>query len=411
MSTTSTIVVETVQTRRDYETFVDLPWQVPMDRAGVRPMREFERHLFDKGRRFRGSMSPQAMIDVMLLGQENPFYEHGELEMFLAKDETGKAVARIVAIHNRLHNDFHQDKTGFFGFYQCVDGGEVGREATRALVEAASDWLRARGLDSIRGPFNPTINDDCGIWLDGDSYPSFLMPSNPRYYADLLEAASMVRAKTLRVYRIDLQKDLSDAKWARWLKMTQRLERAYPNIHIRTADFKNLKVEVESFVDIFNLAWSKNWGFAPMSFKELMAMAELFQYMVDPNLIRAAEIEENGVRKTVGVMITIPDLNEFLRFSNGALLSPVLMWKVLRMKMSKKPTHRIRVAILGVLPDYRHTPVSIGLLVDSFKVAKAFGAKEIEASWILEDNVPMVQPLEHQGFSITDHYGIYERAV
>jgi hypothetical protein len=411
MSENSAVGVETVQTRRDYETFVALPWRVPMDRPSVRPMREFERHLFDKGRRFRGGLSPSAIIDVMLLGKENPFYEHGDLEMFLARDRSGQAIARIVAIHNRLHNEFHDDKTGFFGFYQCVDGSEVGREATRALVDTASGWLRARGLESIRGPFNPTINDDCGIWLDGTSYPSFLMPSNPRYYADHLEAAGLARAKTLRVYRIDLATGLTDTKWNRWLKMMQRMERAYPNFQIRTADFKNLKVEVQSFVDIFNLAWSKNWGFAPMSFKELMAMAELFQYMVDPNLIRAAEVVENGARKTVGVMITIPDLNEFLRYSNGYLLSPVLMWKVLRMKLMGKPTHRIRVAILGVLPEYRHTPISIALLVDSFKVAKAFGAREIEASWILEDNVPIIQPMVDQGFSVTDHYAIYERAV
>jgi len=129
MSEASAVDVKTVQTRRDYETFVDLPWQVPMDRPSVRPMREFERHLFDKDRRFRGNRSPSAIIDVMLLGKENPFYEHGDLEMFLARDRSGQPLARIVAIHNRLHNDYHHDRTGFFGFYQCVDGGEIGREA------------------------------------------------------------------------------------------------------------------------------------------------------------------------------------------------------------------------------------------------------------------------------------------
>ena len=410
MSAATAVEVNTVQTRQGYETFVDLPWRVPMDRPSVRPMREFERHLFDKGRRFRGNLSPSAIIDGMLLGKENPFYEHGDLEMFLAKDRSGQPIARIVAIHNRLHNEFQNDRTGFFGFYQCVDGDEVGREATRALVEAASGWLRARGLESIRGPFNPTINDDCGIWLDGSSHPSFMIPSNPRYYADHLESAGMTRAKTLRIYRIDLA-DLPDTKWNRWLKMMQRIERAYPGFHIRTADFKNLKVEVQSFVDIFNLAWSKNWGFAPMSFRELMAMAELFQYLIDPNLIRAAVVDENGAQKTVGVMITVPDLNEFLRYSDGYLLSPVLMWKVLRMKMGGNPTHRIRVVVLGVLPEYRHTPISVAMLVDSFKVAKTFGAREIEASWILEDNVAIIKPMEDQGFSITDHYAIYERAV
>jgi len=181
-------------------------------------------------------------------------------------------------------------------------------------------------------------------------------------------------------------------------------------MYVRSADFKHLDAEVKSFVSVFNSAWSNNWGFAPMSFKELYAMAELFQYMVDPNLIRAAEVEENGTRKIVGVMITIPDLNEFLRYSNGRLLHPVTLWKILRMKLGS-PTNRVRVAILGVLPEYRQTPVSMSLLFDSFRVAKRFGAREIEASWILEDNQPMVQPLEDQNFQVTDHYVIFERAL
>jgi hypothetical protein len=354
-------------------------------------------------------LSLAAIVDEMLLGKENPFYEHGDLEMFLARDSAGRPIARIVALENRLHNEHNHDKVGFFGFYQCVDGGEAGRDATRALVDAACAWLRARGLESIRGPFNPTINDDCGIWTDGDTCPSFLMPSNPRYYADLLLAAGFAVAKTLRVYRLDFV-NLTDTKWNRWLKITGRIERAYPNMYVRSADFKHLDAEVKSFVSVFNAAWSNNWGFAPMSFKELYAMAELFQSMVDPNLIRAAEVEENGTRKIVGVMITIPDLNEFLRYSNGRLLHPVMLWKILRMKLGR-PTRRVRVAILGVLPEYRHTPVSLSLLVDSFRVAKRFGAKEIEASWILEDNRPMVQPLEDQDFQVTDHYAIFERTL
>jgi hypothetical protein len=413
MSVTSTVVVEPVRTREDYRAFVDLPWQVPLDRPGVRPMREFERHLFDRGKRFRGSLSPSAMIDEMLLGKENPYYEHGDLEMFLARDTSGgsnRPIARIVALENRLHNDYHHDKVGFFGFYQCADGGTAGREATRALVDAASAWLRARGLESIRGPFNPTINDECGIWIEGDSYPSFLMPSNPRYYADHLAAAGFDVAKTLRVYRLIFENDLPETKWARWTKIVDRIERSHPEIKIRTANFKDLSNEVKAFVSIFNQAWSHNWGFAPMSYKELYSMAELFQYMVDPNLIRAAEVVENGVPKVVGVLISVPDLNEFLRHSDGRLLHPQTIWRIIRMKTGQ-PTNRIRIAILGVLPEYRHTPVSMALLFDSFKVAKKFGAKEIEASWILEDNRPMVQPLEDQNFHITDTYVIYEKAV
>jgi hypothetical protein len=409
MRAASAVTVAAVANRRDYEQFVDLPWQVPADRPMVRPMREFERHLFDKGRRFRTGFSPSAMLDSMLMGKENPFYEHGDLEMFLARDSTGRPVARIVAIENRLHNEHHHDTTGFFGFYQCVDGGEVGREATRALVDAASDWLRQRGLTSIRGPFNPTINDDCAIWVDGDSPPAFLMPSNPRYYVDLLSAAGLAVVKNMYVYR-KVVPEHPEIELARWYKVVDRLRRSAPTLTIRSANFTNLDEEVKTFVHVFNAAWSQNWGFAPMSFTELKAMAELFQSMIDPSLIRAAEIEENGQKKVIGVMITLPDLNEFLRYSNGRLVHPVTIWHLVRMKLGT-PTKRLRVAVLGVLPEYRQGPASILLLFDSMQVAKRFGAQEMEASWILEDNLPMVQPLIANGFTRTDRYVILEKAV
>src|SRR5438105_9403209 len=162
MQQTAAVTVEAVQTRADYNDFVDLPWRVPMDRQMVRPMRELQRQLFDRGKRFRGNLSLSALVDSLLFGKENPFYEHGDLEMFLARAE-GRPIGRIAAIVNRLHNEYHHDQLGFFGFYDCVDSGETGRAATRALVEAAGAWLKARGLTGMRGPVNPTQNDELGI--------------------------------------------------------------------------------------------------------------------------------------------------------------------------------------------------------------------------------------------------------
>src|SRR5579883_2055982 len=275
MSISSTITVQPVRSRQDYHTFVELPWQVPQDRPMVRPMREFERHLFDRGRRFRGGLSASARLDALLLGKENPFYEHGDLEMFLARDG-GRPIARIAAIQNRLHNEWNHDQVGFFGFFQCVDGGESGRLATRELVDAASDWLRSRGLTSIRGPFNPTINDDCGIWTEGEAHPSFMMPSNPRYYPDLIQAAGLSPVKTLRVYRLDLT-TIPENDWTRWLRMAERVQRG-TGVTLRGANFKDLDAEVKNFLSIYNAAEevANGWGFAPMSFKELRSMAELF---------------------------------------------------------------------------------------------------------------------------------------
>jgi GNAT superfamily N-acetyltransferase len=286
----------------------------------------------------------------------------------------------------------------------------VGQAATKAVVDAAADWLKARGLESIRGPFNPTINDDCAIWIDGESYPTFLMPSNPRYYDQQLQAAGLEPVKPLRVYRLGLDQ-VPEEKWARWAKFAARIQRTNPEITLRGANFKELDSEVRSFVSVFNAAWSQNWGFAPMSYAELRSLAELFQYVVDPNLIRAAEVEEGGVRKMVGVIIAVPDLNEFLRSSNGSLLHPATIWKLARMKLMGKPTNRIRVAVLGVLPEYRHTPVSALLLYDGLRVAKEFGAREVEASWVLEDNIPMIKPLEDYHFTVTDRYMLYEKAT
>jgi hypothetical protein len=231
------VMVTSVQSKHDFDAFVELPWQVPQDRQMVRPMREFQRHLFDRGHRFRGSLSLAAQLDGMLLGKENPFYEHGDLDLFLAR-VGGRPIARIAAIQNRLHNEYHHDQTGFFGFYECVDGGEDGQAATRAVVEAASSWLCQRGLVTIRGPFNPTINDDCGIWTEGNRYPSFLMPSNPSYYASHLQAAGFAPAKTLRVYRLNLATP-PEKEWTRWSKMTERIQRSV-KIQLRAANFKVL---------------------------------------------------------------------------------------------------------------------------------------------------------------------------
>lgn len=398
--------VDVVQNRRDFREFVDLPWQVPPDRPMVRPMREFQRHLFDRGRRFRGS-SLAARLDALVLGPDNPFHEHGDLELFLARD-AGRPVARIAAIQNRLHNEYQHDQVGFFGFYECLDPGEIGQSATRALIEAAGSWLRARGLTSIRGPFNPTINDECGIWVDGDTYPAFLMPSNPRYYRAHLEAAGLQAVKALRVYRLDLA-TVPESEWMRWTRMTERLQRS-SGIRLRAANFKDLDAEVRSFLTIYNRALGDNWGFAPMSFKELRSMAELFQYMIDPRLIRAAEIEENGARTVVGATIAVPDLNEILRHTNGRLFHPRTVWQILRMKLGA-PTRRIRVVFLGVLPEYRRSAVSILLLFDTIRMARQFGATEIEGSWVLEDNPAMYRPLEDHGFKVTDRYVIFEKEL
>jgi hypothetical protein len=402
------VSVAELQTSRDYWDFVNLPWRTPRDRQIVRPMRELQRQMFDRGRRFRKGFSVTATIDEALLGKENPFFEHGDLAGFLARDAAGRPIARIAAIVNNSHNEYHHDSLGFFGYFDSVDSGELGREATTALVDAASAWLRTRGKTAMRGPLNPTMNDECGVWTEGDTYPAFLIPSNPRYYADLLYSAGLEKAKTLHIYRLPVSA-IPEEKWVRWSKRMDRMADTY-KISLRGANFKDLDSEVKSMVEIYNVTECDNWNFQPMHFSELRSMAEIFQYLLDPNLIRVAETEENGVRKVIGGTITFPDVNEILRRSDGRLVHPTAIWKLLRMKMGR-PTKRIRVAFLGVRPEYRHTPASMILLYDSFRVAREFGAQEFEGSWILEDNRAMVKPMEDWNMTLTDKYVIMEKPI
>jgi hypothetical protein len=327
--------------------------------------------------------------------------------MFLAKED-GRPVGRIAAIENRLANEYHHDTLGYFGFFESIDSGDTGRAAAKGLVEAAEAWLKARGLTAMRGPFNPTMNDELGIWTEGSTAPAFLIPSNPRYYADLLQSAGLAPVKTLHIYRLPVSA-IPEEKWSRWSKRFERMQETF-KVHLRAANFKDLDNEVKAMIHIYNTSECDNWGFQPMSYAELRSMAELFQYMLDPNLIRVAEIEEDGQRKIIGGTIAIPDLNEILINSNGRLVHPTAIRKLVRLKLGR-PTRRIRIAFLGVLPEYRHTPASMILLYDSFRVARQFGAQEFEGSWILEDNRAMVKPMEDWGMTLTDKYVIFEKPV
>ena len=136
-------------------------------------------------------------VRKLLDRKKNPFFEHAEAEYFLA-ERGGRVVGRIAAIANRLHNETHQDKVGFFGFFEC----EYDEGAVHALFAAATEWVRARGFDTLRGPASFSVNDECGLLVDGyDTPPTLMMPHNPPWYRRLIEAEGFKKAKDLLVYR------------------------------------------------------------------------------------------------------------------------------------------------------------------------------------------------------------------
>ncbi|MBW8773318.1 MAG: N-acetyltransferase, partial [Gemmatimonadetes bacterium] len=228
-----------MSTPGDLKQFIDLPYRIlARDPKWVPPLR----------------MEVGALLDKA----KNPFFEHATAEYFLAA-RGGEVVGRIAASHNRLHNEIHRDKTGFFGFFECVDDQQV----ADALLKAADQWVRAQGLDTLRGPASFSVNDECGLLVDGFDTPNVvMMPHNPPYYQRLLEQAGFTNAKDLLAYEggnADHPVDTPER-----LKRAVQITLQRNGITLRKLDMKRFAAEVDLIKKIYNEAWEKNWGFVPM---------------------------------------------------------------------------------------------------------------------------------------------------
>ncbi|HZV12721.1 MAG TPA: hypothetical protein VFA55_05855, partial [Candidatus Kapabacteria bacterium] len=248
---------------------------------------------------------PLIMDRKKLLDQKkNPFYKHSEMQLWVAR-ENGQIVGRIAGIVNRNHNEVHKDKVGFFGFFECANRQDV----ANALFDTAKKWLRERGMDTMRGPVNPSMNDECGLLVDGfDDTPRVLMTYNPRYYMGLMDGYGLKKARDLYAWKITREKVITP-KLERVAKMVEERGR----VKIRTINMKDIKGELARVKKIYNKAWVPNWGFVPMTDDEFDFIAADMKSIVNPKYVFFAEI--NG--EPVGFSLTLPDLNEVLHSNKG----------------------------------------------------------------------------------------------
>ena len=329
--------------------------------------------------------------------KKHPFFKHAEAEYFLA-ERAGRVVGRIAAIANQAYNALHEDKIGFFGCYETEDDQAV----TDALIAAAESWLRARGFDTIRGPATLSVNDESGLLVDGFEFPpTLMMPHNPASYPGMLERAGFVKAKDLLVYRA------GDPD--RFIPTPERLQRATTllaqryGITLRALDMTRWDEELAAIKEIYNSAWEKNWGFVPLTNEEIDHLAAQLKPVVIPELIPMAE--RNG--KLVGFGITLPDLNEALKFHRGSILGALRgIWMI-----KTKRIRRARIPLLGILPEVRGKGVD-AMLYDW--MWSRSGARNIywgEAGWILEDNQAMNAALVKMTFRVYKTYRMYDKPL
>ncbi len=374
------VAVRPVASRRDLHRFIDFPYRLhARDPLWVPPLRRD--------------------VALLLSRSQNPFFEHAEAEYFLAEQE-GTVVGRIAAIANRLHNEFHQDRVGFFGFFETVDDQQV----AAALLDTAAAWLRERGFDTMRGPASFSTNDESGLLVDGFQYPpTLLMPHNPPYYLRLLERAGFTTAKNLLVYQGGSEEHL--------VEMPERLARGTELIRqrmgltVRPLNLGDFAAEVDRIKDLYNRCWEKNWGFIPMTDHEIEHMAKQFKPVVVPGL--APLLEKDG--KPIGFALALPDLNVVFRKNRNGRMFPVVLKLLWALKTRK--IRRLRILLLGVLPEYRGKGLDALLYHWIWTTGNGYKIYWGEAGWILEDNAAMNAGLLKMGFSVYKTYRMLDRPL
>lgn len=339
---------------------------------------------------FPGSVSKFLKSDSLFNRQD------GTITGFLARRD-GRVVGRIAAIHNRTHNEYWNDRVGFFGFFACEDN----EETSHALFEAAERVLRAANCDAMRGPYNPTINEECGLLLEGfDEPPMISMPWNPPYYQRLLEKEAVQETRRLFAYNLPLHIGIP----SRVQKIAERLKKRSKEVHIRSFDMKRLDEELRLAHRLYNVTLDRNWGFVPISLEDLLASAEDLKSFADPDFLIFSEVD--GV--PAGFMLTLPNFNEILIRTKRVPRWLRLPWILWLMK-----THRIRSVrqvVLGVAPEHRDRGLA-ALMCNDMVLRTQKTADFAELSWIEANNTHVIELIGLMGATQSHAYAIYEKAL
>ncbi len=325
--------------------------------------------------------------------RNNPFFDHAEAEYFLAR-RGDRIVGRISAQVDRRFNEIHGNDWGQFGFFECENDPEV----AVALLDSARDWLRERGRDHMIGPLDFSTNHECGLLVEGyELRPQILENWHHPYYRELLEGRGLVKAMDL--YKWSLHVSGRGEVMPIIFELAEKLEPEH-GITIRGMRRRNMAAEIAGFMEIYNAAWEKNWGFVPLTASEIEHYAAELKPILDENWAMVAETKEG---ETVGVALTLPDYNQVLKKLGGRLL-PFGWIRALR---EKRKIDTVRVFALGVKPEYQHTGVAAALYARHFEMAASTPQHGGEMGWILEVNKPMNKAMEAMGGEIVKIYRIY----
>lgn len=376
-STESNIQIVAVENAADLRRFIEFPYELyRQDLYWVAPLRAEQKELLNV--------------------RKHPFWKRAEMCCFLAL-LNGKVCGRIAAIDDHASNGATGARLGTFGFFESIDSEPI----ARALFRSAGAWLAKRGLNTMRGPFSPSINYECGILVDGfDSSPCVMMTYNPAYYGRLIEHAGLRKTRDLFAFRLRLDETYAVRR--------ARLDRAVKvlsasDVHIRPMRLDRFDAEVERVWQLHSSAWRENWGASPFTREEIHHLAGQLKSILIPDLALLAEVGD----KPIGFGLCIPDMNQALKHAKGSLF-PLGLAKIL---YYKSKVASLRVLALGVAHEYRDSGVAAQLYAGLVQKGLDLGYQEAECSWVVEDNGTMIRSLEFMGAERYKTYRIYEGSL
>ena len=316
-----------------------------------------------------------------LLCSDHPFFQHARACYFLVQDESGVTLGTIAAVVNHSHNEYHKEKTGFFGFFEFINNPEV----AKLLLDKAKAWLTAQGMEAMRGPANFSTNDTIGLLIENfDDMPFMYTPYNPPYYQEILENYGLAKKMDLlaELMPVQLDKESDESKKIeRMDKVAQKIKERY-NVTVETfVPKRHLSVIKELYLD----AWKDNWGFVPLSDPEYKILADNLKLAADRQMIYIAYV----AGKPAGFLGSLPDINEVLHKNKKG--PEILQLLKIFWKLKRKKFLRQRLMLFGIKEEYRKMGLDALMFLEGFKNARKRNYEQVEISWLLETNTLVIQ--------------------
>lgn len=343
-------------------------------------------------------VAPLEIERRQALDASQPFFAHAQWQGWVGY-KAGKPVGRIAAQIDDLYLERYQESTGFFGLLEAIDDPVL----FQSLTETAEDWLKGKGMNRILGPFNLSVNQEVGLLVEGfDTPPYFMMGHGRPYYAMHMESCGYRGCQDMLAYLAPPDFELPKL-------FARQLRRISGDLVVRELDRSRKSEELAIMRDIFNDAWSENWGFVPFTEAEFNAVGDELMYVVPKDLVMVAEYQG----EPAGFIVMVPNVNEAIRDLKGRLLP--FGWLKLLWRLKVKFPTTSRVPLMGVRRELQHTSVgptvAIALIEAVRKNAYRRGVREVETSWVLDSNDGMKKIMEHIGGRISKRYRMFDKAL